>query len=410
MNRSDHPGLRRGFTLVELLVVIAIIGTLIGLLLPAVQSAREAARKSQCSNNVRQMALGALNYESANGKYPTAGQGYDFTLGLNQMNLESMFTQILPFIDQAGIAAKWQPKRPYWSTTAGADGTSNNSLLAATKIGTFLCPSNGITKDEYGGTSPGASANSGNAAQYQFYGQTDYMPIAYTDLHPVSGYRWKESGTTKNGYREGLLNAIQTRKISDATDGTSNTAIFLEDSGRSLFTKGRRTLDLAASSMMWISTQGSTYKRVTTYLAGDAAEGGSNGADGGNSVPNRWADSDNASGVSGPPNEEGSSSSVAGYRTQSIINNNNAIMPGGKYSGGVSTNGGGADGQKTGTNCDWALNNCGSNDEPFSMHAGGGCFAGFGDGSVHWLTEKLDVQVLRQLSDPADGDTPLAYQ
>lgn len=56
------------------------------------------------------------------------------------------------------------------------------------------------------------------------------------------------------------------------------------------------------------------------------------------------------------------------------------------------------------------MNNCGSNDEPFSLHAGNGCFAGFADGSVHWLNEKLDVQVLRQLSDPADGDAPLAYE
>jgi hypothetical protein len=150
---------------------------------------------------------------------------------------------------------------------------------------------------------------------------------------------------------------------------------------------------------------------VTTYLSGDAAEGGSIGVDGGNSVPNRWADSDNASGVSGPPSEEGNSSSVAGYRTQPIINNHKGVLPGSKLSDGtVSTYGGGTNGQKTLPNCDWQLNNCGSNDEPFSMHSGGGCFAGFGDGSVHWLNEKLDVQVMRQLSDPADGDAPLPYK
>ena len=63
-----------------------------------------------------------------------------------------------------------------------------------------------------------------------------------------------------------------------------------------------------------------------------------------------------------------------------------------------------------GANCSWDRNNCGPNNEPFSMHAGGGCFAGFGDGSVHWLSEKLDVQVIRQLIDPSDGEAPLAYQ
>jgi prepilin-type N-terminal cleavage/methylation domain-containing protein len=411
---SEH--FRAGFTLVELLVVIAIIGTLVGLLLPAVQSAREAARKSQCSNNVKQMALGALNYESANSKYPTAGQGYDFVAGKELMNLESFFTQILGFIDQANIAAKWQPKRPYWSTTVGVDGVSNNQLLAATKVGAFLCPSNGITKDEFGGLSAAAvTAASSNPSQYQYYGQVDYMPIAYTDLSPTTGTRAKVSGTTKNGYRDGLLSADQTSKVSSASDGTSNTAIFFEDAGRSLKTVGTRDADTASSVTIWISSGGGAAKKVGGAAGFEQSSIGATDVE--KSVPNRWADSDNASGMSGAANDEGTSASVAGYRTQNLINNNKGILPGGRLASGVSRFGGGTDGTRdagtataSGANCSWDVNNCGSNDEPFSMHAGGGCFAGFADGSVHWLSEKLDVQVMRQLSDPADGDTPLPFK
>ena len=90
---------RRGFTLVELLVVIAIIGVLVGMLLPAVQAAREAARKSACGNHIKQMALGALNYESATGAFPTSGEGkrMNGTAQLDVMNVESFQTQILSF-------------------------------------------------------------------------------------------------------------------------------------------------------------------------------------------------------------------------------------------------------------------------------------------------------------------------
>src|SRR3954452_9596518 len=73
---SDERRVRQGFTLVELLVVIAIIGILVALLLPAIQAAREAARRNQCTNNLKQLSLGALNLESTYKQFPSSGLGY----------------------------------------------------------------------------------------------------------------------------------------------------------------------------------------------------------------------------------------------------------------------------------------------------------------------------------------------
>ncbi len=104
------PGERRvreGFTLVELLVVIAIIGILVALLLPAIQAAREAARRNQCTNNLKQLALGALNHESTFKQFPSAGLGYkwggdpNFGGGRKQPGVGSITR--CPFIEEQQI-------------------------------------------------------------------------------------------------------------------------------------------------------------------------------------------------------------------------------------------------------------------------------------------------------------------
>src|SRR3712207_657406 len=95
----------RAFTLVELLVVIAIIGVLVALLLPAVQAAREAARRSWCQNNVKQLVGGMLLFESAKKEYP-AGIEPGYTTPADKNHMHSWVPYVLPYIEQQGLHAK----------------------------------------------------------------------------------------------------------------------------------------------------------------------------------------------------------------------------------------------------------------------------------------------------------------
>lgn len=135
----QKPISKRAFTLVELLVVIAIIGILIGMLLPAVQSVREAARRTQCLNNMRQCALGALNFESAHGNFPTAGGQAGSFFPEDTANPQQEYEhfgwlfQIIPFLEQQNL-----------SQLINQNEVSNrtNSLLAVS-IPPYICASRG---------------------------------------------------------------------------------------------------------------------------------------------------------------------------------------------------------------------------------------------------------------------------
>ncbi len=145
---------RRGFTLVELLVVIAIIGTLVGLLLPAVQSAREAARRSACQNNMKQLGMSVLNYESTNKTLPP---------GTDQ-RMNGAHWRLLPYMEETavhtsfdngnwGTTASWWASGVGWNVPRAATPPQGRFGVAKPNIGTMVCPSSLTSAD------PGAIKN-----------------------------------------------------------------------------------------------------------------------------------------------------------------------------------------------------------------------------------------------------------
>ena len=166
-----HSKFRRGFTLIELLVVIAIIAILIALLVPAVQKVREAAARSRCANNVKQIALAVLNYEGTYKKLPPAGRGYGWCKATAMYVPDAKITNqnalayLLPYLDQQPLYSQLKMDQAFanvvslpfngttnwpsgqnpnqWPGTALAgDATTNgNGILMATQIPVFRCPS-----------------------------------------------------------------------------------------------------------------------------------------------------------------------------------------------------------------------------------------------------------------------------
>lgn len=194
-----------GFTLVELLVVIAIIGILVGLLLPAVQAAREAARRLQCQNNLKQLGLAIHNYETSSKRLPSAGQGtnYGTSPAKTVFGPHSLFSQILPMLDQGNTYRQFDFRFAY-------NATPGNIAAAKQAIPSFACPSN---------------AWRGSALDQQGYGCTDYAASYYVDLDPTSG-------VGKAALRkDGALTSAWTR-IADVSDGLTNTVFVVEDTGR----------------------------------------------------------------------------------------------------------------------------------------------------------------------------------
>jgi prepilin-type N-terminal cleavage/methylation domain-containing protein len=195
---------KTGFTLIELLVVIAIIAVLIALLLPAVQQAREAARRTQCKNNLKQFGLALHNYHDVYSNFPFFGGGTGNLSSGGQRSRLSGIACLLPFVDQTGVYQEIQ-------SLPGDNPPYNNNLPWTRVISVMQCPSDSGQQD------PNNAANT--------RGKKNYMFCA-GDSHAGNGCARPAFPVPTRS--RGMFAALTCYGIRDAQDGTSNTIAMAE--------------------------------------------------------------------------------------------------------------------------------------------------------------------------------------
>ncbi|QVL30533.1 DUF1559 domain-containing protein [Telmatocola sphagniphila] len=233
MNLTPRLRRRRAFTLIELLVVIAIIAILIGLLLPAVQKVREAAARMACSNNLKQLGLAALNYESSYGLLP-ASFTVDATPGLSAYPavVHGWGIYFLPYIEQGNIYSQYNFKQPFVDTHF-----SNNVAVISNYIKIMNCPSTprmGTTfSDTYAGF-PFSASVADYAPDDGINGGSSLTNFGYPStatLQVGSAMRPNIKGPAAILAAFGVVQSTQNTMLA-VTDGTSNTILLSEDAGR----------------------------------------------------------------------------------------------------------------------------------------------------------------------------------
>jgi prepilin-type N-terminal cleavage/methylation domain-containing protein/prepilin-type processing-associated H-X9-DG protein len=197
------PMRHRGFTLIELLVVIAIIAVLIALLLPAVQAAREAARRSQCVNNLKQLGIAVQNYADVNGALPPTGNQVTVPAGFGPTNDFSMKQRMLPYMEQQPLFNAFNQTQVY--------NAVQNGTASSTFVNTFTCPSDPNT----------IIRGMANYAGHDF-GDCNYGNNIGT-IMSLNGIKFDGPA-----YALGAPTYGPTVTLASVTDGTTNTAMFSE--------------------------------------------------------------------------------------------------------------------------------------------------------------------------------------
>lgn len=239
-----------GFTLVELLVVIAIIGILVGLLLPAVQAAREAARRMQCSNNMKQLGLAFHNYESAFKSFPAAWYAGG---PVPPYNLHSGLVGLLPYMEQTALYSR------YDSTVSPANergpvGVANVAVIS-TVLPMFLCPSapEGGTERIYNARVP-ANALPGLAASTWRAAPSDYcVTTGVLGTYANIAYSGNAGGSRGGALAAQNVQTAPRSTIARITDGTSNTFLMGERTGGPKLYSGTIQLNMPAAFATAIS-------------------------------------------------------------------------------------------------------------------------------------------------------------
>ncbi|MBN1851129.1 MAG: DUF1559 domain-containing protein [Pirellulales bacterium] len=296
---------RTAFTLVELLVVIAIIGILVALLLPAVQAAREAARRSTCQNHVKQIGLATLTFEEANKEFPPGHWTETVSTGTGRPRTvqSSALTYVMPYIEEASIGDKWD----FTQTWNYSDSSLviDNLRLSQTEITVLRCPSVQVDRGEWPG-----------AIDYSVCEQINLGGAALNDLTAQGLIRPRPN---KNGRYQSILGV----------------AVSIDESGL-VKPKRRYCTDGLSQSMMWFETAGRPiyYREGEQYI------------------------------IRGEPQQTEGGHTWAQYVNWYDVHER----------------------------CGTSMMNCTNHEEIYSFHVGG-CYFGFGDGSVQFLKDSIDPDI-----------------